>query len=688
MPISRTFLDWSSPALPAVADYLIKRFGEKDRLDLGNVLAVIPGRRAGRRLLELLVEKTESSHPDFTPPEVVTASSLPERLYEPMRAFATRSVERLAWYEALRSVNRNALRAYAPNPPADDDFPGWMSLANQLIELHRNLLSDQLDFSSVVPSGQGLTGFDRAETRRWKVLDDVQKKYLEILDRELVWDLQTARKVAVEQDECQTSHDIILIGSVDLNKTMRSILSKVEDKVTALVHAPADHAHLFDDFGCLLPDEWKGYPIDLVDEQVHIVERHTNQARQVVDCLAGYRGRFSADEITIGITDENLIPYLQRHLAASDVTARWVVEKTIGETAPYRLLQAISVFLESNGNRTNEASWWQAIQFASLVRHPDLETWLHMRPCFEQPAQQDGQKPYLKRNWLIQLDRYMAEHLQPMLGFWLGNSNQSNALKAVFDQIQELLAPLQIRNDRRSLVSRPLTQWCDAIREVLLNIYGEQELDKDHPVDRIVIHAMESLFASLDEQQHIPKQLEPQVDSGQAIQMLLDSVASDPIPPLPDDSAVEMLGWLELSLDDAPALVITNFNEGFVPDSVTSDAFLPNNLRQKLGLNDNEHRYARDAYALTVLLKSREDLQLIIGRRDSRDDPLKPSRLLFATDAESIAGRVLSFLEPNTAEVGSVDDDSAAAAHEPDPGEPDQPFEQQPPKKVTVQKTF
>jgi ATP-dependent helicase/nuclease subunit B len=651
MSISRTFLDWSRPALPAVASYLIDRYAQAERLDLGNVLLVLPGRRAGRRLLELLVEKTETTHPDFVPPQILTASSLPERLYEPIRTFATRSVERLAWYEALRKVDRHALRAYVPHPPADEDFSGWMALADQLLELHRNLLADQFDFGSVIPAGRGLTGFDKSEERRWQILDEIQRQYLLILDRQLVWDLQTARKVAVEKCECETDHDVILVGSVDLNRTLRSILDQVAEKVTPLIYAPGEQANLFDEYGCLVTDEWLDYSIDLVDRQVHIVERHTNQARQVVECLAGYDARFSADEITIGITDEALVPYLQRHLAASDVAARWVVEKNVRETSPFRLLNSIGEFLECNGHRTHESSWWQASQFASLIRHPDLERWIHALPCFG-----SGE---LQRNWLTQLDSYMAEHLQPMLGFWLGPSKRSDSLQTVFDQIQELLAPLQVRNARKNLVSQPLTDWSDAIRVVLLAVYGEQQLDSHHPTERLVIHAMEAIFAALAEQSHIPKELVPLVTSSQAIQLTLAAVSQEPIPPLPDDQAVEMLGWLELSLDDAPALVITNFNDGFVPESVTSDTFLPNNLRQRMGLNHNDHRYARDAYALTTMLKSREDVQLIIGRRDSRDDPLKPSRLLFATDPESIATRVLSFLEPHSsprpAETGVTD---------------------------------
>jgi RecB family exonuclease len=103
------------------------------------------------------------------------------------------------------------------------------------------------------------------------------------------------------------------------------------------------------------------------------------------------------------------------------------------------------------------------------------------------------------------------------------------------------------------------------------------------------------------------------------------------------------LGWLELPLDDAPALVVTGFNEGRVPESLNSDLFLPNQLRQKLGIEDNDRRYARDAYALSLLAASREKLHVVAGRRSADADPLLPSRLLFGCDDASMASRVIMF---------------------------------------------
>jgi hypothetical protein len=63
MPITRHFLDWNKPALPAAADYLISRYANGDQLDMSRVILVFPGRRAARRMLELLVQRGSPKWP-------------------------------------------------------------------------------------------------------------------------------------------------------------------------------------------------------------------------------------------------------------------------------------------------------------------------------------------------------------------------------------------------------------------------------------------------------------------------------------------------------------------------------------------------------------------------------------------------------------------------------------------------
>ena len=83
-----------------------------------------------------------------------------------------------------------------------------------------------------------------------------------------------------------------------------------------------------------------------------------------------------------------------------------------------------------------------------------------------------------------------------------------------------------------------------------------------------------------------------------------------------------------------------------MPASRNVDLFLPNALRAHLGLPDNARRYARDAYTLAVASATRARIDWIVGRRTAEDDPLIPSRLLFATDGPTAARRALRLFRP------------------------------------------
>lgn len=90
-------------------------------------------------------------------------------------------------------------------------------------------------------------------------------------------------------------------------------------------------------------------------------------------------------------------------------------------------------------------------------------------------------------------------------------------------------------------------------------------------------------------------------------------------------------------------LAVVDFNDGQVPTASTSDLFLPDRLRTELGLDDDAHRYARDAYALSVLTRTRQQLRLVFFRSDSEGNLRLPSRLLFAAQDEVRVNRCLRF---------------------------------------------
>src|SRR5262249_7857022 len=102
MSIRRVFLDWTKPALAAAGGCLARTLRQSRELDLSRAIVVVPGARAGRRLLEILVALAEEHQGRFTPPKFVAQHELPERLYTPKRPLADVLTQQLAWVAALR----------------------------------------------------------------------------------------------------------------------------------------------------------------------------------------------------------------------------------------------------------------------------------------------------------------------------------------------------------------------------------------------------------------------------------------------------------------------------------------------------------------------------------------------------------------------------------------------------------
>ena len=91
--------------------------------------------------------------------------------------------------------------------------------------------------------------------------------------------------------------------------------------------------------------------------------------------------------------------------------------------------------------------------------------------------------------------------------------------------------------------------------------------------------------------------------------------------------------------------MVTGFEDGRVPESIHGHAYLPNRLRQSLGIVDNQKRLARDLYATELLLQSRERVAFITGRRSAAGDPQVPSRIVFHCAESEVVPRVKRFLD-------------------------------------------
>jgi hypothetical protein len=603
-------------------------------LDLREVLVVTPAARAGRRLMELLLEEAEGRSVPLTPPQTVTMGRFPERLYTPTGPPAESTTSRHAFAQALKQTDPGLLAEVFPELPPN--LAGWMALAGIVEKLHREVGAEGLDFLDVARELKKGLPYD--DSNRWEVLAEVQTTYLKILNASGYRDRDRERSLALKEKRIQGPGEIWLVGVVELPGVVRSMVNALTGPVRALIHAPEEQGDRFDSFGCVVPEEWQRVAILLDDRRLQVVQRPRDQAAATAAVLRSFGGRFAAEEIVVGVPDPELVPFVEQGLSAGGVPHRFAGGTPLQETGPVRLLQALADYL--NGKPFPA--------FAALARHPDLhdlvEGAVRLGPTGAvevETSSDEGSDPVEVTGALTVLDRFQTKHLQDGVGGRLpGGDKDALRTRALVANLDRALG-LEALDRPRSL-----SEWMPEILEVLVRVYGSQPLDRSKAAVRQMLDAVTQVKNAASRLATLPGNLDAEVEASEALGVLLAELTGPDlsIPPEPEEHAVELLGWLELPLDDAPAVIVTGVNERILPEAVGADPFLPGSLRTALGIPDDRARYARDAYLLSALVESREEVHLIAGRLSGSGDPLRPSRLLFADKPEVVAERVLRYL--------------------------------------------
>jgi len=610
MVISREFVTWDRPILHSAADWLIRSATVSPEnlplVDLSHCLVVVPGGLAGRRLTELLIQKVEQEGRSLVPPGIITVGQLPEHLYEAQLPFASELTQQFAWGETLRAFGNEQLKPLIPFPPDANDPGTWRDYGDSVRRVYRELVSYTLDFAEVAQKAHSLEDF--TEQPRWDVLAQLQDAYLARLDALKIWDKQTARRYAIKHNECRSDAHIVLLATVDLNQATRQMLDQVAGKggqVTAIVGAPVSWSDHFDQHGCLIADTWADESIELDWQSVAIVDGPTDQADEAAGAIAAVADKYTAKDVTVGLPDEHLLGEIQRIFGQHGLTCRYGPGRPVVGTLPFRLIETI---VELSQTRQYHA-------LASALRHPDVFATLK----FAQPG-------------IEKLDDWFNHRLPDVID----NSIQNEEVAQAVARLNELAAPFV--GEKRSL-----SEWADQVRALLLTVYGDQMIDLDTEANFQLARPLQAINESMAQWNEIPESLSQAFGASEMLRVLKSQLTSSMIPAEHDPDAIEALGWLELPLMDAPVCVVTSFNDGLIPSANTADLFLPNSLRNLLGLEDDSLRYARDAYQVQVIQHSREVVKWIVPKRSADGDPLAPSRLLFTGGGDDLAQRVHKF---------------------------------------------
>ncbi|QDV69357.1 ATP-dependent helicase/deoxyribonuclease subunit B [Rosistilla carotiformis] len=636
------FLGWNQPLLPLAAEWLWNAYPPTDQWDLSALTIVLPGRRATRQFGDMLTRFAAARNRTLAAPIIITTGGLPERLYQPTAPIANEMEQTLAWCQVLRAAPSASLEPLIANPPPQTPIAPWLELAGAVRRLHEELASEHFSFGDVA---NALAKETPAETPRWELLEKLANAYDATLQAVGRSDPYSQRRHATSGHLCQAPGDVIVVGAVDLNKSIRTMIEAIAPRVAILVGAPESEADVFDQYGCVLPTAWTKRTLQITDEQLVPATDAEDQAVATGQIISGWRAQFQLDQITIGITDEAMIAPVSQQLATQGIDVHAELGDPLIRSAPARLLSLIVDYIQTRSYRA----------LSSLVRHADLHAMLTADLTSTAP---DGEASAAYGNWLVCLDRLRSEHFPLRTTDPIPVAATDRELVGrLITTVDRWLEPLLVNESAAEI---QLTDWCNAIRTTLDTVYSKRRQNLRGSWQQKLGQALVAIDAAIDRLSSVPQPLELSLPSGTIAEMLLAQIADVRLHHPANPDTIELVGWLDLALDTNEALCVVGLNEPFVPESVVADPFLPGGLRHRLKIADNDQRYARDAYALSLMMHSRPAVRWIVGRASAEGSPTPPSRLLAACSADVAATRTLRLLDelpprPVVASIWSTD---------------------------------
>ncbi len=602
----RTFLGWKRSFLQVAVEAWIERV-RTEELDSARALIVLPGRRAARRVEDRIAELAPSQ---WTPPRVVSEGELAQALRKRRALLATDWQCDLAWREALAGVDSKT-RESLWGARSGTSIQGLARLCSRVF---RELAADD-----VLPVDVAM----RAEASRklgsaavWRAYAQVEARYRAGLEARGVIDPAASAQAALSA-ELDTRLHVFLMAVVDPPRALRRVLERVPS-VDALVFAPESESERFDAWGFLDVAHWAERDPGIATENWECVDTPDEEAALAVAHLASIQPRPAPEQVAVGLADLSVRPFVERRLIELGCEPRFAGGTALTEAPAARLVLG---GLKWAASRSAE-------DFALLARHPDFEALCGVPGGTLSAA----------------LDTFLSEHSPLRLdGQWPVSSSRGGGralevLRTAVERAQALLGSAD------EALASSAKDWSARIRALLSAAYPSIATGARDKHGWLHVRALEALARQVADLAVASAGESASTLAGSDVAQLLEehleSLELPPPPPGEKLPLVEIFGWLELALDDAPHLAICGLNEGALPARGASGGLLSDPARRELELLDERRRAARDVWALAAILAGRPSTLLLSARRDSERNPLVPSRFLFRGGPDATLARV------------------------------------------------
>ncbi|NLT70744.1 MAG: hypothetical protein GXX91_08620, partial [Verrucomicrobiaceae bacterium] len=633
---SRHFTGWETPVLTASVAFLARDWDGRGSLDLSDHLVLVPTRHAGRRLREALAMHAATYESAVLPPLVVTPDFLcaPARLGDSGTPVASPWAIELIWAGLLLELPLAAYRRVFPVDPVERRLKWASDNAAELLRVRRLLIESDLDF----PEAAEILASRDMEPGRWTELADIETRALALTEKCGLRDPGRASREAASVGSLPEGIRRLVVAAVaDLKPLARRALLRHAGAVptTLLVSAPESASALFDDCGVPLPEAWltREIPIPHPHRSIHQCANPAAQADLCRDLVTPLDK--PAALAAIGIPDPEVAPTLEQRLRDAGMGSYDPAGKPISKEGIYYLLKLTQQLLSTD----------RYDAFALLLRCPGyLAAALKSVKSFK-----SGPAPSVAR-LLRHFDDLAAEALPGRLGEAFASARKrSHKVPA----LAEVIAWTQSWTARFGK-----EDFTTVLSAYLSTIFEDTRFAPHDPVAAVfsevadAIHTLDADIASA------AAAFPPPASAGDHLELLLGLLADRRVQPDRGAGDIDLQGWLELLWEDAPHLIVTGMNDHAVPEAIIGHAFLPDSARRALGIQNNDDRFARDAYLFTTLIETRRlsggRLDLLFGRQGTSGDPLRPSRLLFQCGDSDLAERTLHLFRENEIEVAPL----------------------------------
>ncbi len=583
----RVFLGWDAPLLESVKHWLL---ADTRRDVLASTMVVVPTSNSGRRLRMALSEGG-----GVISPHVV----VPHRLFE-VQGVASKQEGLWAWVQVIQAAGLDQFPHLFPNhdTAAKVGFHEALALAKQFIQLREELADANASFRDA--------GYHSIEKERWDELNELESLMLKQLGKWKLRDPILTKRDQVLAPDLPPGVERIVVACVPdptpmAIRALNSLLAQGLP-IHILIHAPEAEKEEFDSWGLPCVDHWSKRNIEVPDwqQRLHVVDTAGDAAESCVQILSDQNT--AADDAALALCDPSFESSLEKTFTERGWSLYNPEGRGLAESGLVGLLRAMRDLVGKEGS-------FEA--FRDFVRLPGAELFLPEKVNRYFAAEQ--------------MDKLYVEHLPETVSDarFLAESDQREIIQSVASHIDLLNDQLEAKK-LVALLRRWLSEWLG---------YCDQKVAKAvEPGLAEAIDAMDRLAAHADT-----------IAADEAFEMLAESVRSARVPSERGDTALDLQGWLEISYDPAHHLILAGMHEECVPEGSADDSFLPDTLRNQLGLRDMRARFARDSFILQTAISSRTNggrVDAIVSRFNQSGEARKPSRLLMRQSGRELAALV------------------------------------------------